>query len=70
MYVIFNEYTDIYDHLQLVDNICFATYEKAEEYLLKGVEKWKHGALKNEYIIYSCYVGTSTYIIEKLEIIS
>lgn len=70
MYVIFNEYTDIYDHLQLVDNICFTTYEKAEEYLLKGVEKWKHGELKNEYIIYNCYVSTSTYIIEKLEIIN
>ena len=31
MYVIFNEYTDIYDHLQLVDEVCFTTYiEKLE----------------------------------------
>lgn len=70
MYVILVENTDIYNHFELIDNIYFTTYEKAEEYLLKGVEKWKHGKQKNEYIIYGCYAGVNTYFIEKLEIIN
>lgn len=62
MYVIFMEYTDIYDHLQLVDEVCFATYEKAEKYLLQNIENYKQNG--NEYEI-----NRITYYIEKLEII-
>lgn len=63
MYVIFNEYTDIYDHLQLVDEVCFTTYEKAEEYLLKGTKNYKQEGNKYE-------ISRMIYFIEKLEIIS
>lgn len=63
MYVIFNEYTDIYDHLQLVDEVCFTTYEKAEEYLLKDTKNYKQEGNKYE-------ISRMIYYIEKLEIIS
>lgn len=63
MYVIFNEYTDIYDHLQLVDEVCFTTYEKAEEYLLKDIKNYKQEGNKYE-------INRMIYYIEKLEIIS
>lgn len=63
MYVIFNEYTDIYDHLQLVDEVCFTTYEKAEEYLLKDAKNYKQEGNKYE-------ISRMIYYIEKLEIIS
>lgn len=62
MYIIFMEYTDIYDHLQLVDEVCFTTYEKAEKYLLQNIENYKQNS--NEYEI-----NRITYYIEKLEII-
>lgn len=63
MYVIFNEYTDIYDHLQLVEEVCFTTYEKAEEYLLKDAKNYKQEGNKYE-------ISRMIYYIEKLEIIS
>ena len=63
MYVIFLEYTDIYDHLRLIDEVCFTTYEKAEEYLLQDTKNYKQNG--NEYEI-----NRITYYIEKLEIIS
>ena len=63
MYVIFLEYTDIYDHLQLVDEVCFTTYEKAEEYLLKDIKNYKQEGNKYE-------INRITFYIEKLEIIS
>ena len=61
MYIIFNEYTDIYDHLQLVDEVCFTTYEKAEEYLLKDAKNYKQEGNKYE-------ISRMIYYIEKLEI--
>ena len=63
MYIIFMEYTDIYDHLQLVDEVCFTTYEKAEEYLLKDIKNYKQEGNKYE-------INRITFYIEKLEIIS
>ena len=60
MYVIFNEYTDIYDHLQLVDEVCFTTYEKAEEYLLKDAKNYKQEGNKNE-------ISRKKYYIKKKE---
>lgn len=63
MYVIFLEYTDIYDHLRLIDEVCFTTYEKAEEYLLKDIKNYKQEGNKYE-------INRITFYIEKLEIIS
>ena len=63
MYVIFLEYTDIYDHLRLIDEVCFTTYEKAEEYLLKDIKNYKQEGNKYE-------INRITFYIEKLEVIS
>lgn len=62
MYVIFLEYTDIYDHLRLIDEVCFTTYEKAEEYLVKDIKNYKQEGNKYE-------INRITFYIEKLEII-